>query len=43
MYILINMGAMALLIGSILLFALIALAMYFTLKMKVEYDEIIFK
>lgn len=34
------MGSMELLIGSLLLFGIIALAMYFTLKIKVEDDEI---
>lgn len=40
MFILINLGSMALLIGSLLLFLLIAFAMYFTLKLKVENQEL---
>lgn len=43
MFILINMGTMALLIGSLSLFIIIALAMYFTLKLKVENDELTIK
>lgn len=43
MFILIKLGSMALLIGSISLFLLIALAMYFTLKLKVENEELIIK
>ena len=39
-FLLIKLGSMALLIGSIILFLLIALAMYFTLKLKVENDEL---
>lgn len=39
-FILIRLGSMALLIGSVILFLLIALAMYFTLKLKVENDEL---
>lgn len=42
-FILINLGSMALLIGSLLLFLLIALAMYFTLKLKIENKELIIK
>lgn len=41
--ILIRMGSMALLIGSLSLFILIALAMYFTLKLKVENEELVLK
>jgi inner membrane protein involved in colicin E2 resistance len=40
---LINIGSMALLIGSLLLFVLIAVAMYFTLKLKVENYELVIK
>lgn len=43
LFVLINLGSMALLIGSLLLFLLIALAMYFTLKLKVENNELIIK
>lgn len=43
MFILIKLGSMALLIGSLSLFLLIALAMYFTLKLKVENEELILK
>lgn len=39
-FLLIRLGSMALLIGSVILFLLIALAMYFTLKLKVENDEL---
>ena len=39
-FILIRLGSMALLIGSVILFLLIALAMYFTLRLKVENDEL---
>lgn len=35
-----KLGSMALLIGSVILFLLIALAMYFTLKLKVVNDEL---
>ncbi|MDE6276594.1 MAG: cell envelope integrity protein CreD [Muribaculaceae bacterium] len=42
-YVLVNIGAMALLIGSITLFLLIAVAMYFTLKLKIENDELVIK
>ena len=42
-FILINLGSMALLIGSLLLFLLIAFAMYFTLKLKVENQELTIK
>ena len=37
------MGSMALLIGSLSLFVLIAVAMYFTLKLKVENEELVLK
>lgn len=40
---LVNMGSMALLIGSLVLFILIAVAMYFTLKLKVENEELVLK
>lgn len=40
---LVYMGTMALLIGSLLLFVLIAVAMYFTLKLKVENEELVLK
>ena len=43
MFILIKMGTMALLIGSLSLFIIIALAMYFTLKLKVENEELTIK
>lgn len=43
MFVLIKLGSMALLIGSLSLFMLIALAMYFTLKLKVENEELILK
>lgn len=43
LYILINLGSMALLVGSLLLFILVALAMYFTLKLKVENEELFIK
>lgn len=43
LYILINLGSLALLIGSLLLFALIGVAMYFTLKLKLENDELVIK
>lgn len=43
MYILLILGSMALLVGSLSLFALIAVAMYFTLKLKVENDELTLK
>ncbi|WP_305156608.1 inner membrane CreD family protein [uncultured Muribaculum sp.] len=41
--VLIYMGSMALLIGSLSLFLLIAVAMYFTLKLKVENEELVLK
>lgn len=41
--ILVYMGSMALLIGSMALFILIAVAMYFTLKLKVENEELVLK
>lgn len=40
---LLYLGSMALLIGSLLLFAFIAVAMYFTIKVKMENDEIVLK
>lgn len=40
---LLYIGSMALLIGSLILFALIAIAMYFTLKLKIENEELILK
>ena len=40
---LVYMGSMALLIGSLLLFILIAVAMYFTLRLKVENEELVLK
>lgn len=40
---LVYIGSMALLVGSLLLFILIAVAMYFTLKLKVENEEIVLK
>lgn len=40
MFVLIKLGSMALLVGSLLLFLLLALAMYFTLKLKVENEEL---
>lgn len=40
---LVYMGSMALLIGSLSLFILIAVAMYFTLKLKVENEELVLK
>lgn len=40
---LVYIGSMALLIGSLSLFILIAVAMYFTLKLKVENNEIVLK
>ena len=43
MFLLIKLGSMALLVGSLSLFLLIALAMYFTLKLKVENDELVIK
>lgn len=43
MFILIKMGTMALLIGSLSLFIIIAIAMYFTLKLKVENEELTIK
>lgn len=43
MFLLIKLGSMALLTGSIVLFLLIALAMYFTLKLKVVNDELTIK
>lgn len=43
MFMLIKLGSVALLVGSLSLFLLIALAMYFTLKLKVENDELVIK
>lgn len=43
MLMLVYMGSMALLIGSLSLFILIAVAMYFTLKLKVENEELVLK
>lgn len=43
MFILVMLGSMALLVGSISLFILIAVAMYFTLKLKVENEELVIK
>lgn len=40
---LVYLGSMMLLVGSILLFALIGLAMYLTLRLKVEDEELILK
>lgn len=40
---LINLGSIALLVGSLLLFGLIAVAMYFTLKLKIVDDELVLK
>ncbi len=40
---LLRMGSMALLIGSLTLFVLIAIAMFFTLKLKVENQELVLK
>lgn len=41
--VLVYIGSMALLIGSLSLFILIAVAMYFTLKLKVENEELVLK
>lgn len=43
MFFLIKFGSMALLVGSLSLFLLIALAMYLTLKLKVENEELVIK
>ncbi|MDE6484990.1 MAG: cell envelope integrity protein CreD [Duncaniella sp.] len=43
MYMLLMLGTMALLVGSLALFALIAIAMYFTLKLKIENEELVLK
>lgn len=43
MFLLIKLGTMALLVGSILLFLLIALAMFFTVRLKEENQELIIK
>jgi inner membrane protein len=40
---LLYIGSLALLIGSLAIFVLIALAMYFTLKLKVENSELVIK
>ncbi len=40
---LIHLGTMALLVGSLSLFALIAVAMYFTLRLKLENGELVLK
>lgn len=42
-FVLVKLGRMALLIGSLSLFIVIALAMYFTLKLKVENEELTIK
>lgn len=42
-FVLTQMGKMALLIGSLSLFIIIALAMYFTLKLKIENEELTIK
>lgn len=41
--ILLHIGSLALLIGSLILFVLIGIAMYFTLKLKIENEELILK
>ena len=41
--ILVKMGTLALLVGSLLLFVIIAVAMYITLRMKVVDGELTFK
>lgn len=41
--ILVYLGSMVLLVGSVLLFAFIALAMYLTLRLKMEDDELVIK
>lgn len=41
--VLVYMGSMSLLIGSLSLFILIGVAMYFTLKLKVENEELVLK
>lgn len=43
LFLLIKLGTLALLVGSLLLFAILALAMYFTLKLKIENEELILK
>ena len=43
MLLLLYIGSMALLIGSLILFFLIGAAMYFTLKLKIENEELILK
>ncbi|MDO4319537.1 MAG: inner membrane CreD family protein [Bacteroidales bacterium] len=43
MLLLITLGQMALLVGSLLLFALIALSMYFTIKLKLVDEELTLK
>lgn len=42
-FLLISLGSAALLVGSIAMFLLIALAMYFTLKLKIENEELVIK
>lgn len=42
-FVLIRMGSMALLIGSLTLFILVAIAMFFTLKLKIENEELVIK
>lgn len=43
MFLLVSLGSMLLLVGSILLFLMIALAMYLTLRLKLEDEELILK
>ncbi|MDE6286333.1 MAG: cell envelope integrity protein CreD [Muribaculaceae bacterium] len=43
MFLLIKLGSMALLVGSLSLFVIIAVAMYFTLKLKVIDEELVIK
>lgn len=43
MFLLIRMGSLALLLGSLMLFALIACAMYLTLRLRMENNEIVIK
>jgi inner membrane protein involved in colicin E2 resistance len=40
MFVLIKLGSMALLVGSLSLFAILAVAMYFTLKLKMKNGEL---
>lgn len=42
-FVLISIGSMALLVGSLSLFILLALAMYLTLKLKIEDNELVIK